>query len=117
MTQTRAEYQAEYFQRRGKQVQQQRQAERKERTDAIKLAAGCMDCDGVEWPAVCLDFDHRPGEVKLFQIGGSGNRGWAVVEAEIAKCDVVCANHHRLRTMDRADWTKGRVTSAVEEPS
>lgn len=58
----------------------------------------CMDCGGTFDP-VCMDFDHRPGEVKVFGIGSKGTmKPERVVRAEAAKCDVVCANCHRLRT-------------------
>lgn len=61
-----------------------------------------MDCDGVfAWCA--MDFDHRPGELKEFRIGGIGGsratfNGIAKVELEIMKCDLVCACCHRVRT-------------------
>jgi hypothetical protein len=67
---------------------------------AIKLDAGCADC-GYREHDVALDFDHRPGEVKKFSIAKQGGRSWASVLAEMAKCDVVCANCHRIRTDDR----------------
>lgn len=56
----------------------------------------CMDCGGTFDP-VCMDFDHRPGEVKLANIGKFRATSPRLM-AEIAKCDVVCANCHRLRT-------------------
>lgn len=64
-------------------------------------AKPCADC-GQSFPTVCMDFDHRPGESKLFALGGATDRyALALVLAEIAKCDVVCANCHRIRTEDR----------------
>lgn len=61
----------------------------------------CMDC-GNSFPAVCMDFDHRPGEVKLFNISGEGHgHPWKDVLNEIQKCDLVCANCHRIRTASR----------------
>lgn len=56
----------------------------------------CMDCKKRFHP-VCMDFDHRPDEIKLFTIGAR-RMGRNVLLAEIAKCDVVCANCHRYRT-------------------
>lgn len=62
----------------------------------------CMDCDGVfEWCA--MDFDHRPGETKVLSIGGLGchkatPEHLTRVEKEIAKCDLICSNCHRIRT-------------------
>jgi hypothetical protein len=49
-----------------------------------------------------LDFDHRPDVVKEFQIGGNLQLGPTQrLLSEIAKCDVVCANCHRIRTHER----------------
>src|SRR5579872_6584201 len=64
-------------------------------------ASPCMDCGGT-FPPVCMDFDHRPGEVKLFPIGKHGFRFTRdELLAEIAKCDLVCANCHRIRTFNK----------------
>ena len=65
----------------------------------------CMDCNGV-FPWCAMDFDHRPEEVKLFNISDKGHRiatkpMLARVKEEIAKCDIVCSNCHRVRTRDR----------------
>jgi hypothetical protein len=78
-----------------------RQRDARDRIDAIKIARGCMDC-GYNESAVALDFDHLPEFDKLFTIGNNAQRSWAAIEAEIAKCDVVCANCHRIRTNRRA---------------
>jgi hypothetical protein len=75
-------------------------AKRTAEIDEIKLAAGCVDC-GYRAHAVALDFDHRPGEVKLFSVAWGKAHAWANVLAEMAKCDVVCANCHRIRTLAR----------------
>jgi hypothetical protein len=51
-----------------------------------------------------MDFDHRPGETKCFNLAiaaGQTRLSWAKMLAEIAKCDVVCANCHRKRTHRR----------------
>lgn len=62
----------------------------------------CMDCLN-RYPPECMDFDHRPGEVKLFEVSGEMVRlgNMEAIMAEIAKCDLVCANCHRVRTMER----------------
>lgn len=49
----------------------------------------------------CYDFDHRPGETKRFSVGVNVRRNWNVILDEIAKCDVVCSNCHRVRTLAR----------------
>lgn len=84
-----------------------------ERVRQIK-SKPCMDCDGTFDP-VCMDFDHREGEEKLSAVSAmiaSNRYGWARIEAEIAKCDVVCANCHRLRTKARLE-ARSSVRSGV----
>ena len=56
----------------------------------------CMDCGGV-FPPCAMDFDHVRGE-KLFSIGSAHSRSHQQVKEEIRKCDIVCANCHRIRT-------------------
>lgn len=62
----------------------------------------CMDC-GTKYPAYVMQFDHRPGETKRFNIGMmvSHRPAMELFLAEIAKCDVVCANCHAERTWQR----------------
>lgn len=68
-----------------------------------KQDAGCTDCKE-DYPYYMLDFDHRPDEQKLFNISSWSNRsGFDEVVKEISKCDVVCANCHRIRTYQRLD--------------
>lgn len=66
-------------------------------------AKPCADCGG-HFPPCAMDFDHVRGE-KSFGIGACSRRNFDAVLAEIAKCDVVCANCHRIRTWNRShDW-------------
>lgn len=71
-----------------------------ERINEIKSASGCVDC-GFNVTPLALQFDHLPGFRKLFVIGAAANRSWESVQAEIAKCEVVCANCHFVRTTTR----------------
>ncbi|HZT79397.1 MAG TPA: hypothetical protein VFA26_04215 [Gemmataceae bacterium] len=50
-----------------------------------------------------MDFDHRPGERshELCMADLAMLKSRAALLAEIAKCDVVCANCHRERTPRR----------------
>lgn len=59
----------------------------------------CLDCGNVR-PLVAMDFDHVRGE-KVANISQMWSWRRARVEAEIAKCDLVCANCHRERTHRR----------------
>lgn len=61
----------------------------------------CLDC-GVKYPPVCMDFDHRTGETKLFNIATITRWNNSNIDTELAKCDIVCANCHRIRTYKRA---------------
>jgi hypothetical protein len=75
----------------------------------------CTDC-GVQHPFYVMDFDHRPGETKLFALGSVGARVRVSLQrllAEIAKCDVVCANCHRERTYQRKKRT--RLAEEIKE--
>ncbi|GAA3647205.1 hypothetical protein GCM10022202_03230 [Microbacterium marinilacus] len=66
-----------------------------------------MDCG--EADIVVLEFDHLPGKEKLFDIArgvGGSTRSWKAIEAEIAKCEVVCANCHRRRGAARGGFRK-----------
>lgn len=66
--------------------------------DALKVAP-CMDCRGV-FPSCVMDFDHVRGK-KLFAIGTRLYGSWKALLREAEKCDLVCANCHRIRTKSR----------------
>jgi hypothetical protein len=83
-----------------RQIESARRAEVRDRVAAIKVAAGCVEC-GYSNHDAALDFDHLPGTVKLFTISAAWGRPWSSILAEIAKCEVVCANCHRIRTVTR----------------
>ncbi len=76
--------------------------ERSEYVQEFKVSRGCMDCGlRLDRPEV-YDLDHRPGEAKVDKVSMLVNVGTLEqVIAECAKCDVVCANCHRIRTEDR----------------
>ncbi|MGH2718466.1 MAG: hypothetical protein ACRDJU_07795, partial [Actinomycetota bacterium] len=58
----------------------------------------CMDC-GQIYPFFVMDFDHRDRSQKEALISEYVNRICkAPPLAEMAKCDVVCSNCHRIRT-------------------
>lgn len=70
--------------------------------DEIKKAP-CMDC-GVSYPPYVMDFDHRDETVKVDNVAnmvGHANNSMTLIMEEIAKCDLVCANCHRIRTHNR----------------
>jgi hypothetical protein len=70
-----------------------------------KLQSGCEDC-GYKIHHCALDFDHRPGTTKVRDIKKGSSFGWLELMDEIDKCDVVCANCHRVRTYTRVKESK-----------
>ena len=59
----------------------------------------CADCKH-EFPFYVMDFDHVSGE-KEGEVSRLANVSLKKALAEIKKCDVVCANCHRIRTHNR----------------
>ena len=94
-----------YDRARWRKVSAERYIENYERVAAIKTASLCADCGWGAWdPAFhhsAMDFDHRPGARKSLNVSRMMTYSWERIEAEIAKCDIVCARCHRLRTHAR----------------
>lgn len=60
----------------------------------------CKDCR-VKYPHYVMDFDHRDRKTKLTSINRMVNfhsYSKDKILEEIKKCDLVCANCHRIRT-------------------
>jgi hypothetical protein len=70
------------------------------RVSAIKQERGCADCGFRAHPAA-LHFDHLPGTTKRRGMSRLSGVPWEEALAEIAKCEVVCANCHAIRTAER----------------
>lgn len=75
-------------------------------------SAPCADC-GNTFDPVCMDFDHRPGETKIAALSKIASLSREAILAEIAKCDVVCSNCHRLRTFRQRNH---RAVSLAPKP-
>jgi hypothetical protein len=57
----------------------------------------CFDCH-IKYAPWIMTFDHRDPKQKKFEMAGSTSRSLKTLQAEIDKCDVVCANCHAERT-------------------
>jgi hypothetical protein len=73
--------------------------------EEYKRSRSCADCgfSGSKFPFV-LDFDHLEGGIsKKFTIGSWSRSVLSVeaIEREIEKCELVCANCHRIRTFTK----------------
>lgn len=73
----------------------------KERLDKYKLEKGCIQC-GYNKCSEALDFDHI-GNNKTDCVSNMMRHGlaWSTILAEIDKCELVCSNCHRERTVKR----------------
>ncbi|MBY0539397.1 hypothetical protein K2P56_03130 [Patescibacteria group bacterium] len=70
--------------------------------EKYKRSQSCGDCgiSGARHPEI-LDFDHIG--LKKFEVGSWAKSALSIktVQEEIKKCEVVCANCHRIRTEKR----------------
>ena len=85
----------------------ERHEDLKARIRALKNVP-CIDC-GHTFDPVCMDFDHLPQFSKTMNVAGMIRRRmrWETIKAEIDKCELVCANCHRLRTKARGEIDAG----------
>ncbi len=62
----------------------------------------CPDC-GKRYPYYVMDFDHRNPRDKVRSVAYMVSRNWSLekIKKEVVKCEVVCANCHRMRTFRR----------------
>lgn len=68
---------------------------------SLKEGRPCADCHRV-FPHQVMQWDHRPGVDKVGDVSEAfWGRSRGEVLAEIAKCDLVCANCHAIRTFTR----------------
>ena len=72
--------------------------------DRLLLASACKDCGEAD-PSV-LDFDHIAEKRRGICTMVRRDARLSALDAEIAKCEVVCANCHRRRTASRASWRR-----------
>lgn len=85
-------------------IKKQREAGRQRAKDfvlGLKADTPCADC-GQTFDPVCMDFDHISDD-KTDNVGTLVSRGVSVkrIQDEVEKCELVCANCHRVRTSER----------------
>ena len=110
----RAEYKAQHYRaNKARYIENARireEGERQWRTEYLLTyfrLHPCVDCQ--ECDPLVLEFDHLSD--KSFEIGVNlAYRSWESILAEIAKCDVVCANCHRIRTATRRRSLRYRLS-------
>jgi len=80
--------------------------ENREKYFNVLSSNSCVDCS--ETNPIVLEFDHKDDVDKISGVGkmiGHGN-SWDKIKEEMAKCDVRCANCHRIRTAKQQGWYK-----------
>ena len=72
----------------------------REFVNRVKKNFGCIDCG--EYNVIVLEFDHVKGE-KFANIANMVHRPNSIdaIKKEIRKCEVRCANCHRIKTHER----------------
>src|SRR5690606_10576655 len=95
-------------QRRGGEGWRRRRGdERKRLLNGIKLRRGCARC-GYREHAAALDFDHKDPNKKKFNISTRYIHATdSDLMAELNKCEVLCANCHRVRTFEEKHRLEG----------
>jgi hypothetical protein len=76
-----------------------RRADNQRRMIEYLRAHPCVDCG--EADIIVLQFDHLSEKTRDIANMLGGGWTWAAIEREIAKCEVRCANCHRLATLRR----------------
>lgn len=102
MNQKQSEYRARRYRENGKWLDEGPKAKELKAWITELKSAPCADCGGV-FPTCCMDFDHLDGNSKANNVGSMVARHYSkeLIAQEIAKCNLVCANCHRIRTKDR----------------
>src|SRR5688572_3945983 len=69
---------------------------------SLKEGKPCTDC-GISYHPVAMQWDHLPGTTKILPLASMARAGWSKkrILEEIAKCELVCANCHAVRTHTR----------------
>jgi hypothetical protein len=109
VTRAKREYYKYYYQNNPdyfKERARRREQEIKEFVQQQKVGLSCKQCGNEDIRV--LDFHHRDNETKEVSISLIARKGWRNerILQEIAKCDVLCANCHRILHWE--DGTIGR---------
>lgn len=63
----------------------------------LKTNTPCVDC-GINYPYYVMDFDHVRGVKHANVMELVSTLSKKRIDQEIAKCEIVCSNCHRIRT-------------------
>ena len=67
----------------------------------------CVDCGNDDIRV--LEFDHKSGLDKFSNVGNMLNRySWKAIMKESSKCEIRCANCHRIKTAIQFNWFRNQ---------
>lgn len=92
----------------GKDKEKLRTQRRELKREFVSLKGGkCQRCGWTPGPGeeVALDFHHRDPAEKLFSIAPSATRSLESLTRELEKCDMLCANCHRIVEAEQVPTT------------
>ena len=73
----------------------------------LKTSTPCVDCR-ISYPYYVMDFDHVRGQKHANVMELIPTLSKKRIDLEIAKCEIVCSNCHRIRTHMRRMAKKGK---------
>lgn len=112
MTNSSPEYKRNYYRKNAEKMRRKMREWLKKRRDEMRAVVAilknvpCADCRG-RFPACAMDFDHVSGKKEL-NVANMKHYPIERIIKEIEKCEVVCANCHRIRTWTRKQNGPGR---------
>lgn len=70
---------------------------------AIKYLGGKCNRCGYDKHDAALEFHHKDPNEKEFIISNVANKRWEVIKVELNKCELLCANCHRIEHSNRTE--------------
>lgn len=108
------DYQKAYYKKNPSSIRTSVNKQSKKIRDFIKEYKNkpCTDC-GETYPYYVMDLDHIKGS-KSFNLSEAASKYRTIkrIQEEIDKCELVCANCHRIRTFTRLYGTKANLVKA-----
>jgi len=93
---------------------------RRDKVKALAIASKGGSCERCMWTPkgpheyAAIHF-HHPDRDRRWSTMGIGNRSQAAILAEVARCEMLCANCHTLEHTGKADDKPGRPRKPVDE--
>lgn len=89
----------------------QKRKDRAAKLRKYKETVGCCIC-GYNENGLALDFDHIDPTTKKFNVSSRMlNLSQKLIDEEIAKCRVMCANCHRIHSYGESQFNMAHITN------